>query len=168
MRTLLSIFCTAAIVAIAATAAMAQIDVDISFDPTSASAGDEVHLNVSVANQGADPVLADIDLTVTLGDFTVGPLLGKLPLAAGEQLTRDVSMVIPPAPVSGDLTLDLAASVGEFQDSSSATLTLMSSSEGSTDQGLTALAQQLFAGMGISTSSTPTEQTSFGGLKQSY
>lgn len=168
MRRLLSISCAVAFVAMAATSAMAQIAVNISFDPTSASAGDEVHLYVSVANQGADPVLADIDLTVTLGDFSVGPILGKLPLDGGAELSRDVSMVIPPAPVSGDLTLDLAASAGEFEDSSSTTLTLMSSSGGTTDEGLTVLAQQLFTGMGITATSTPTEQTSFGGLKQTF
>lgn len=150
-----------------ASTAFAQIDVEMAFDPTEAAAGDEVSFFVSVANLGDEAVLADLELTLSFGDFTVGPILGKLPLAAGEELSQELMLVVPALPTGGDLTIELTATAGEFSDTATATLTILGEGSGSTAQGIQglgdAIQQSLIAGGTVGA-----ESSSFGELKVRY
>jgi hypothetical protein len=108
-----------------ASAAHAQIDVELAFDPTEVMPGDVVHVFASIANLGDEAVVADIELTITFNEWEFGPFYGSLPLAAGEELSREFAFPVPHVPVGGDLTITITATAGEYSDTATATLTII-------------------------------------------
>ncbi len=150
--------------AIGASAAMAQVDVNLAFDPTTAQPGDQVSFFASVANLGSEQVLADLALTVQVGAFKLGPIGGKLPLAAGQELSREISFVVPPLPMGGDLTITVTATAGESTDTASATLTVVA---GQTAGGNAAtIGPDILKAFGVGTADS--EPATIGQLKQEY
>ncbi len=153
------------VLALGATSALAQIDVNMAFDPTEASAGDQVSFFVSVANLGDAAVVADLEITVSFGTFTFGPIGGMLPLAAGQELSHEIVLFVPPLPTGGDLTISLTATADGFSDSATATLTVLPGTSGSAEAGIAGIAtaiQRAFS------TSTPTDAPSVGELKARY
>lgn len=125
MRKMLHLTVATLLVAFAATAAVAQIDVELAFDPDVAHPGDTVMLFTSIANLGDEDVVADIEVSIEVMGEIFGPFGGSLPLAAGEELSREFAFIIPPLEESGDLTITVTATAGEWSDTASATLTVV-------------------------------------------
>ncbi|MFQ5599950.1 MAG: hypothetical protein ACE5G2_05285 [Candidatus Krumholzibacteriia bacterium] len=127
--------------------AMAQIDAELAFSPAVASPGDPVALFASVANLGDEPVVADVEVTITVGVWTFGPIPGVLPLAAGEERSVELAFIVPPVPMGGELTLTLTASAGEFSDTASATLAIVTTADASDEEGLRNLGKDLVSAL---------------------
>lgn len=114
-----------ALVALCASAAVAQIDVDLAFDPTEAAPGDEVGIFMAIANLGDEAVVAEIELYATYNEYEFGPLTGNLPLAAGEEMSKEMVFIVPFVPESGDLVISVTATAGEYSDTAEAVLTII-------------------------------------------
>jgi hypothetical protein len=141
-----------------ATAAAAQADLTCAaaFDPAEAAPGDQVTFFSSVGNEGDEPTVADLSVAITfapdMGDpIVIGPVEFPFPLAAGEERSTELAFVIPPVPVSGSLTIDIAASEpGGSSCESSATLVIAAPREpaGSVADLLTTVADEVDARFG--------------------
>jgi len=110
--------------------ALAQIDVELAFDPTEVYPGDTVTLFASIAWMGDEPVVAELSMTALFDEYEIGPFSAPLPLAAGEELSHEFSFWVPPIPIQGDLTLILEAVAGDYSDSATAVLTILSDGDG--------------------------------------
>jgi len=108
-----------------AAASLAQIDVELAFDPEVVYPGDTVTMFAGIANLGDTDVVADIELTLTLNDMDFGPFAGQLSLAAGEELSREFSFYIPPVPMDVTLVITVTATAGDYSDTATANLTIM-------------------------------------------
>ena len=157
-----------ALILCVAVPAFAQVDVELGFEPSEAAPGDEVAFFASLANHGDAAVDADLALTVTFGTFEFGPIAGQVSLAAGEELSSELSFVVPPLPATGTLTITVVATAGDFTDTATASLTLVqASASGSIVDGLQEIGQAIgdsFAQQGVVDNDT----TSFGRLKSRW
>ncbi|MFO7653484.1 MAG: hypothetical protein R6X25_06645 [Candidatus Krumholzibacteriia bacterium] len=124
MRRLLLPLCTALLLVAAATAAQAQIDVEIAFDPAVVDAGGDVTLFTSIENLGNEAVDATLEVTFAVDSYVFGPFTAVVPLAAGELLSHEFTFTAPLLPVDVMLTIDVVATAGEFTDADTATLTI--------------------------------------------
>jgi len=150
----------------AAGGAMAACAVDLAFSPDVAAPGDEVTLFVSIANLGDTDEIADIEITVTFMEYEVGPLMGQLPLAAGEELSQELAFIVPPVPMGGTLTITVTATCGGMSDTATATLTIDAPTGSAGFEGLDGLGADLMSG--IASSPVSVENTSLGGVKALY
>ena len=114
----------ASLVALGAETAAAQIDVNLAFTPDAASSGQSVTFFSSVANLGAEPVAANLELTIGIGSFTIGPIRATMALGAGQERSVERAFTIPALPLSGTLTLTLRGTAGQFSDTATASLTI--------------------------------------------
>ncbi len=108
-----------------ASAALAQIDVELAFDPEVAHPGDTVTMFTGIANLGDTDIMVDIELTLTLNEMDFGPFAGQLSLAAGEELSREFAFYIPPVPMDVTLGITVTATAGDYSDTATASLTIM-------------------------------------------
>jgi hypothetical protein len=143
------------------------VDVDLGFDPASASPGDRVTLSASVENTGDEDGLVDLDLTVEFNDFSVGPILSKIPVAAGETLSAELPIVVPMAAPGGTLTLALEASAGDCTDAAMASLEIVPMTT-SSRPGLNLESMGRALLQALDDSPTPVEETSWGKVKALY
>jgi len=142
MRKMTMLLASLALVAFAG-AATAQVDVELAFDPTEAAPGDEVAFFASIANLGDEAADADVEIMVTYGEYEFGPLSGTLPLAAGEEISKEIVFLVPFVPEGGDLVITATATIGEYSDTATAILTIVLDGEGYWDGGMDALPQTI-------------------------
>lgn len=90
--------------------AVACPEVRAAFDPAVAAPGEEVHFFARIANSGAEPVLATIEMTITFNDRTVGPFSRQVRLGAGFVRTIELDFLIPRSAQPGTLTIEMSAS----------------------------------------------------------
>ncbi len=152
---------------LAASAAWAQVDVDLAFSPDAVAPGDEVTVFFSIANLGDEAVIADVALDITFGDQTFPTLLGKMPLPAGYECSKEMTFVVPPLPYSGDLTVTVTVTAGEFTDSATDTITILEGEMGAGSEGVQEIGRQLLDGMGAN-AAVPAEAQSMGQLKSNF
>jgi|CXWL01.1.fsa_nt_gi hypothetical protein len=167
MRTTLASVLVAGLIALGARTAAAQIDVNLAFTPDTASPGQSVTFFSSVANLGADPVTANLELTIGIGAFNIGPIRANMPLAAGAERSVERAFTIPSFLPAGTLTLTLRGTAGSSTDTATASLTITSNvvSAPAEDQ-LRAFGNDILDGMGA----TPltTEAKTFSVIKGLY
>jgi len=152
---------------LAASAAWAQVDVDLAFSPDAVAPGDEVTVFFSIANLGDEAVLADVQVDITFGDMTLPTLLGKMPLPAGYENSQEMTFVVPPLPYSGDLTVTVTVTAGQFSDTATDTITILPGTLSVGNQGVQEFGRQLLDGMGAN-ATVPAEAQSIGQLKSSF
>src|SRR5262245_48653219 len=87
--------------ALSAGLAAACPEVQVAFDPAQAGPGDTVHFFSRLANTGTDPITANLEITLTFGDHTVGPFSRPVPLGAGFDHSTEFDFVIPPFAMPG-------------------------------------------------------------------
>ncbi len=149
-----------------ASVALAQIDVNMAFDPAVAAPGDQVTFFTSIANLGDEDVIADIAVTVAFADYTFGPVEGQLPLAAGQELSREFTFMVPPLPYGGTLTITVTATAGDFTDTATATLTVEVPEGGQGDpSNIDAIGEQILNEL---QGTLPAQELSFSNLKALY
>ena len=69
------------VLAMSASMASAQVDVELAFNPNVASPRDEVTFFSSIAHMGSEAAVADIELSISFGEFSSGVIAGQMPLA---------------------------------------------------------------------------------------
>jgi len=126
MRTTLASVLVAGLIALGARTAVAQIDVNLAFTPGTAISGQSVTFFSSVANMGADPVTAALELTIGFGTFNIGPIRANMSLAAGAEHSVERTFTIPPFMPAGTLTVTLRGTAGSSTDTATASLTITS------------------------------------------
>ena len=146
--------------------ALAQVDVNVAFDPAVAAPGDMVTFYASVANLGDEAVTADAELMMSFGGFDIGPVTVPLRLAAGEELSVEIPVVVPMGIGGGDLVITVTASANGMSSSSTATLSISGETAGNPGAALAVLIGQVANGLANST--VPTSVESIGALKTTW
>ena len=167
MRKMMTLVLATLLVAVSASAALAQIDVEMAFDPAEVHAGDTVTFFIGIANLGDADVVADLEMTLVINDMEFGPFPGHLPLAAGEELSHEFSFMVIPLPFDFTMSITVTATAGDFTDTATATLTVYGEegSEGN-PEGFAELGQNIMNSLTNTTSEN--EVKSLGGLKNMY
>ena len=101
-----------ALLALSASAAVADLALEMAFAPDVASPGDEVAFFASIANLGDEAVVAELEFMAYFNDIEFGPITGNLPLAAGEELSKEIAFIVPQVPEEGDLLIIVTADDG--------------------------------------------------------
>jgi hypothetical protein len=163
----------ALVLAMSATMATAQVDVELAFNPNVAGPGDEVTFFSSIAHMGSEAAVADVELTISFGEFSFGPIAGQMPMAAGMEKSSEFAFIVPPLPMDVTLTIMLTVTVGEHTDTTTATLTIEAgdfpmpfAAKDDTEEALRNLGRDL-AGSIIG-ETTAVQEESFGAVKNRY
>ncbi|MEN8008222.1 MAG: hypothetical protein ABFS42_14470 [Candidatus Krumholzibacteriota bacterium] len=143
--------------------AMAACDVELGFSPDVAAPGDMVTMFVSIANLGDTDEIADIEIMITFMGYEVGPLMGQLPLAAGEELSQECTFMVPPLPMGGTLSISVTATCGGMSDTATASLTIEVPEGSAGFDGLDGVGAQLLSD--IASSPVGVENATFGDVK---
>ena len=157
------------VLAIGASAAFAQTDVELGFSVPSASPGQMVTLFASMANLASDPAVTNFTVTVALGDLSTGPISYSMPIPAGFEKSTEIPFMVPPVPFGGTVNITVAATSGGSTDTATASLTIVTNAA-------TAPTQAMLQGIGSSVGSalsnnsgtTATAQTSLSSVKRLY
>ncbi len=104
--------------------AFAALDLDIAFDPEEACPGDEVYFFFALENVGGEEEMVEFAVTFEIDGDTFGPFTGEFPLAAGEEISREGYLFIPPfvPPVSLVVIVEATDSDGTVTDTASLTI----------------------------------------------
>ncbi len=106
--------------------AMAAVDMELAFSPDTAAPGDAVTLFTSIANMGDADEVVPFTVTITYGEFIIGPVEGSMALAAGQELTNEYTFLVPALPYGGDLVIEVSATTADgVTTTASATLTIV-------------------------------------------
>ncbi len=102
----------------------ADVALNIAFDPAQACPGDDVSFFFSLENVGADAEQVELSVMIDFNGTSFGPVVGTLELAAGEVVSDEVALVVPPLTAPGALTIDATAtdSGGSVNDTASLTI----------------------------------------------
>ena len=102
-RLLLGFLAPCALLAVLAGSAAAAVHVRIAVSPTVIPQCGEGHGILVVGNDGTSPILARVCFALTRNDTTLlGPLCGRVALAAGERRTHEFTFFVPPRARPGD------------------------------------------------------------------
>lgn len=159
----------ASVLAVGASAALAQTDVELAFSVPSASPGQTVTLFASMTNLSSDPAVTNFTVTVSLGDLSTGPIAYSMPIPAGFEKSTEIPFVVPPFPFGGTVSITVAATSGGSTDTATASLTILTNSA-------TAPTAAMLQGIGTSVGSalsnppgtTATANTSVSAVKRLY
>ncbi|MBD3335240.1 MAG: hypothetical protein GF355_06960 [Candidatus Eisenbacteria bacterium] len=104
--------------------AMAMLELDLGFDPTEVCPGDDVQFFFSLENIGDEAEMVEMTVMVTFDDFEIGPITGTFELAAGEEVTKEIGLMVPPPTPPGTLTIYASAtdSDGTVEDTAELTI----------------------------------------------
>lgn len=104
MRRLLLRFLVGSVLSAAiACSAAAAVHVRIAVSPSTLAQCSVGHGILVVANDGTSPILARLCFALERNDTTIlGPLCGRVPLAAGERRSHEFSFFVPPRTRPGD------------------------------------------------------------------
>lgn len=153
----------------AAVPSLAQVDVELAFSPDTAGPGTAVTLLASIANLGAEPVEADLAVTISVGPFTIGPIRGRMALAAGQELSREVRFVVPRLPLGGTITLTVTATAGGSSDTATASLTIVPGAAAAADEtALRSLGRDVLLGLGATPTVRIEDDASMSEVKRLY
>ncbi|MBD3163001.1 MAG: hypothetical protein GF346_11330 [Candidatus Eisenbacteria bacterium] len=89
--------------------ASALVELDLGFEPAEVCPGDDAQFFFSLENVGDQEEMVALSVTVSFGDYVIGPLEGQVPLAAGEEVAREFGMRVPPPAPPGVLRIDVSA-----------------------------------------------------------
>ena len=100
----------ALMIALSAGMAAACPEVQVAFDPAQAGPGDVVHFFSRLANNGTEAITANLEITLTFADHTVGPFSRPVPLGAGFDHSTEFDFMIPAFAMPGTFSITVAAS----------------------------------------------------------
>jgi hypothetical protein len=147
MRNATVLLLAAALLGTGASAALAQVDVNLAFDPSVAVPGQQVTLRASLANLAPTAVTADFTVTVSYANLNTGAQHFTVQVPDGYTRSAEVPFVVPALPVipqipsTGVLDVTITATVGQQSDIAHATLTLLPGAPPTTMPNLTTLAR---------------------------
>jgi|SRR5215472_12036683 len=114
---------TGVLVAACAGTAAAAVHVRVAVDPSTIPQCSFGHLFLALSNDGTSPILARVCFTLSRNDTTLlGPLCGRVQLAAGETRSHEFQFFIPPRLPVGSYAIAVHArgSDGSMDDASAA------------------------------------------------
>ncbi len=89
---------------------VAAVHVRIAVSPSIIPQCSEGHGILLIANDGTSPILARVCFALSRNDTTIlGPLCGRVPLAAGERRTHEFTFFIPPRTRPADYAFGVRA-----------------------------------------------------------
>lgn len=176
MRFARASFLAASLLLVGASAALAQVDVNLAFDPSAAAPNQQVTLSASIANLAAEAVTADFTVTVLYANLTTGAQHFIVPLPAGYTRSAVVPFVVPALPVipqipaTGTLDVTITATVGQQSDTAHATLTLLPAPPTATPDWttLSRLGTSLGSAFTGPIGTLPVNSATMSGMKQMY
>jgi hypothetical protein len=157
---------TLAVVVCMSGAALAAVDVEMAFAPDTVAPGDEVQMFSSIANMGDAETVAALEISISFMGYEVGPLMGEMPLAAGEELSQEFAFIAPPLPMSGTMEITISATADGVTNTSTATLNIVVEEGVTSFDGLDSLGDDLISKM--SGTALPDDSATFGGLKAMF
>jgi hypothetical protein len=102
-----------------------EVDIDM---PSEAYLGDAITISASILNCSDVGGLIELHFEFYKDDlsFQIGPIPAHIWLAAGDEFSKSLQIVLPEAPIlAGTYTLHVAASFGDASDEDTATITLL-------------------------------------------
>ena len=131
MRIARALLLATSLLTVGASAALAQVDVNLAFDPNTAAPGQQVTLTASITNLASEDVTTHFTVSVSYAQFSTGVQRFSVQLPAGYTRSAVVPFVVPALPVipqipaTGTLEVTITAQVGQQSDTAHATLTLL-------------------------------------------
>jgi len=154
---------------LAATTALAQVDVELAFTPDEAAPGQQVTLFASIANLSSEPVHANFTVAIAFGMLSIPPMPFTLPLAAGLERSAEIPFVVPPLPMGGKLVVTVTATAAGATDTATATLNIVAGALTSADSApLRAFGTTIGKSLGGSADVTATNDASMSDIKRLY
>jgi hypothetical protein len=147
MRNATTLLLATALLGAGASATLAQVDVNLAFDPSIAAPGQQVTLSASLANLAPTAVTVDFTVAVSYANLNTGAQHFTVPVPAGYTRSAQIPFVVPALPVipqipsTGVLDVSITATVGQQSDTAHATLTLLPGAPPATMPNLTTLAR---------------------------
>jgi hypothetical protein len=90
--------------------ALALLDFDIAFEPTELCPGEEAQFFFYLENIGGTDEIVELAVTIEFEGYAFGPITVQFPLAAGEEITKELPFFVPPFAPPGTLTVTMVAS----------------------------------------------------------
>ena len=107
-------------------AALALVEVDIAFDPAEVCPGDEASFFFALENVGAEETEVTVSFTFEFMGESFGPFESDpFPLAAGEEITREAMLMVPPMAEPGTIAITVEATDVDGTASDAASLTIL-------------------------------------------
>lgn len=106
--------------------AQAAVSVDIGFDPAQVCAGDNVQFFFSLENVGQGETIATLSVTFTYNGMPIGPFTMDVPLAAGQEIAKEIAFRVPPMTPPGTLGVTVSATDADGTVGDSAELNIIS------------------------------------------
>jgi hypothetical protein len=102
----------------------ALVELDVAFEPSAVCPGEEVQFFFSLENVGDEAELVQLSVTITFGEFQIGPFMGQVELAAGETAAKEIPFLVPPYTPAGTLVMTVTAtdSDGTVEDTAELTI----------------------------------------------
>ncbi|MFH1866166.1 MAG: hypothetical protein ABIK85_09810, partial [Candidatus Eisenbacteria bacterium] len=106
--------------------ALALVEVDIAFDPTEVCPGDEASFFFALENVGAEETEVTLAFTFEFMGHVMGPFeCYPFPLAAGEAITHEAMLMIPPMAPAGTIVITVDATDDDGTVTDTASLTIL-------------------------------------------
>jgi len=107
-------------------AALALVEVEIAFDPVEVCPGDEASFFFALENVGAEETEVTLAFTFDFMGEVIGPFESPpFPLAAGETITREAMLMIPPMAPASTIIVTVEATDDDGTSSDMASLTIL-------------------------------------------
>jgi len=175
-RSLLRLAVAGVLVAAVAGTASAAVHVRIAVDPSSIPQCSSGHIFLALNNDGTSPILARVCFALSRNDTTLlGPLCGRVPLAAGETRSHEFMFFVPPRLPAGNYKIAVHAhgSDGSSDDAVASFMVTAATPPLACQPSSVAPEQDVLNGVmqnsGLSPDvTTPTVQRTWGSLKSFY
>ena len=107
------------------TKAFALLELDIGFDPTEVCPGERVMFSANLTNVGDEDEHVIVTATAEFEGEEIGTFEGEFELAAGEGISEEIALMIPPASPPGTLVVTITATDSDGTVEDSAELTVL-------------------------------------------
>ena len=103
-------------------AASAALNFNIGFDPATVCPGNSVSFLFDLVNVGAQPSNVTLSVTFSYNGMQFGPFTGNFPMAAGQEFSQELPLMVPPFVPAGTLSITATATDQDGPVTSTASL----------------------------------------------
>jgi len=107
-----------------ASPAVAQIDIEMAFDPDEVAPGDFVTLTGSIYSSYPEDLDAEFEFSASLNDCEIGPFTAVLEVCGGLVFEFSVPVYVPMGLRAGELTISITVTAEGASDTAVASLTI--------------------------------------------
>lgn len=143
--------------------AVAQIDIEMAFDPGEVAPGETVIFSGSLISSFDFDLDAEFEFSASFNDYAFGPLTIELPVCAAQTMDFAVPLPVPSGMCAGDLAISVTVTAEGMSDTATATLTITGDEEANPAYALATFGRGIM--FNFACGEVPTSVESFGTLK---